>query len=109
MPGLAAENAMLRMEVGWLMASVETLGPESKEMTTLAEDVRDLVSNSRKIRADAEPSRKRHVELAREVREKVVHGTVESALLKAVTEVGKCQSEAGSRLCGNCEPTFECS
>lgn len=52
----------------------------------LIQNIRDLVAQYKKIRADTEALEKQNTELAGKVREKVVQVTVECALSKAVAE-----------------------
>lgn len=49
LPGLAAENSTLRVEVSWLRSSVNTLGRERREELMLTHDVRDLTAKTEKI------------------------------------------------------------
>lgn len=85
-PGLAAENDTLDTEVCRLEDSFETLDRERKEVVTVTHDVRDSVTNSKKIRANAEALKKQKMERASEVHEKGALATVESARAKAVRE-----------------------
>lgn len=50
------------------------------------QDLQDLEAHSKKIWADAETVRKRNMELAGKVWERVAQSTVESAWLRAVAE-----------------------
>lgn len=48
----AAENVIMRTKANGLRGPVETLSCKKKEMTMLAQNVRDLTANSEKVQPD---------------------------------------------------------
>lgn len=58
LPGLVAENVMLRTKARWLGGFVETLGREGRKVVMLTQTVRDLVAISKRIQPVSEALRK---------------------------------------------------
>lgn len=63
------------------------LGRVKRSFVVLFQELRELTSHSKKIRADAETLRSLNMELAREDQESVAQATAVAARLKAVAEV----------------------
>lgn len=83
--GFASGNATLCTKVSRLKGYVGTLARKGRQAAMLAQNVRDLVSNYRKIWADDDALSKRNMKLAGAVQEKVAQTTAESAWFKALS------------------------